>query len=111
MADVTYASDGAAEEVRQLSEENPRRSLLYLLRCVDTMELGTAEQIGIGYSFLVAAGDMGYLVGKEQFALSDKGRALMLESGGEFKHSHSLRSYTPLANRAVRSAADGYGGR
>ncbi len=97
-----------------------KRRILYALRCVDTVELGTAEQIGIGQRYLLALRQGGYLndegtatnANPATFSLSEKGRRFMSDSGGPFAHRTSLRTYRPMAERWAfhESAANGYNG-
>ncbi len=100
--------------------DDVERTTLYALRCVDTVELGTAEQIGIGQRYLLALRQAGYLnnegtaqdTNPETFSLSEKGKKFMSDNGGPFAHRTSLRSYVPMAQRRTfhESAANGYNG-
>lgn len=98
--------------------DDEARRILYALRCVDTVELGTAEMIGIGHSYLLGLREVGYLnddgvardANPHTFSLSGKGRSFMHKHGGPFAHRTSLRKYTPLDQRRTHSAANGYNG-
>ena len=77
--------------------EIEHKQLLYLLRCVDTVEAGTPDEIGIASMFIYRAWEMNYLEidtdGPEAvFCLSNRGEAYMKIHGGPFAHREALRA-------------------
>ncbi len=101
--------------------DDAERSTLYALRCVDTVELGTSDQIGIGHRYLMGLRQTGFLnrpgagardANPETFSLSEQGRSFMRLHGGPFGHRSGLRAYVSMAQRRtlIDSAANGYNG-